>query len=50
MQSITQENDLDAFLSTAALAGTDFTAGKRKKRKRKKAKSLSDLNFFKKNK
>jgi large subunit GTPase 1 len=27
MQSITQENDLDAFLSTAALAGTDFTAG-----------------------
>lgn len=28
MQSITQENDLDAFLSTAALAGTDFTAGK----------------------
>ncbi|KAI8979393.1 hypothetical protein BDF20DRAFT_869260 [Mycotypha africana] len=26
MQSITQENDLDAFLSTAALAGTDFTA------------------------
>lgn len=28
MQSITQENDLDAFLSTAALAETDFTAGK----------------------
>ncbi|OAD07173.1 hypothetical protein MUCCIDRAFT_20654, partial [Mucor lusitanicus CBS 277.49] len=26
MQSITQENDLDAFLSTAALAETDFTA------------------------
>ncbi|KAI9320912.1 hypothetical protein BX666DRAFT_1912473 [Dichotomocladium elegans] len=26
MQSITQENDLDAFLSTAALAGTEFTA------------------------
>ncbi|CEP09757.1 hypothetical protein [Parasitella parasitica] len=26
MQSITQENDLDAFLSTAELAGTDFTA------------------------
>jgi large subunit GTPase 1 len=29
MQSITQENDLDAFLSTAELAGTDFTAGKK---------------------
>jgi large subunit GTPase 1 len=28
LQSITQENDLDAFLSTAALAETDFTAGK----------------------
>ncbi len=28
MQSITQENDLEAFLSTAALAETDFTAGK----------------------
>ena len=27
MQSITQENDLEAFLSTAALAGTEFTAG-----------------------
>ncbi|CAO3654079.1 unnamed protein product [Mucor hiemalis] len=26
MQSITQENDLDAFLSTAALAETNFTA------------------------
>ncbi|ORE09810.1 P-loop containing nucleoside triphosphate hydrolase protein [Rhizopus microsporus var. microsporus] len=26
MQSITQENDLEAFLSTAALADTDFTA------------------------
>ncbi|KAG0168126.1 hypothetical protein DFQ28_006420 [Apophysomyces sp. BC1034] len=26
MQSITQENDLDAFLSTAELAGTDFAA------------------------
>ncbi|KAI8980856.1 hypothetical protein BDB01DRAFT_851593 [Pilobolus umbonatus] len=26
MQSITQENDLEAFLSTAALAETDFTA------------------------
>ncbi|OAD76493.1 hypothetical protein PHYBLDRAFT_180449 [Phycomyces blakesleeanus NRRL 1555(-)] len=26
MQSITQENDLDAFLSTAELAGTEFTA------------------------
>ncbi|KAI8916911.1 hypothetical protein BC831DRAFT_485586 [Entophlyctis helioformis] len=26
MQSITQENDLDAFLSTAQLAGTEFTA------------------------
>ena len=31
MQSITQENDLDAFLSTAALAETDFTAGKHSK-------------------
>lgn len=30
MQSITQENDLEAFLSTAALADTDFTAGKTK--------------------
>jgi large subunit GTPase 1 len=28
MRSITQENDLEAFLSTAELAGTDFTAGK----------------------
>ncbi|KAI8366817.1 uncharacterized protein BYT42DRAFT_143976 [Radiomyces spectabilis] len=28
MQSITQENDLDAFLSTAELAGTEFTAEK----------------------
>ena len=28
MQSITQENDLEAFLSTAALAGTEFTAGR----------------------
>jgi len=28
MQSITQENDLEAFLHTAQLAGTDFTAGK----------------------
>ncbi|KAI9017103.1 P-loop containing nucleoside triphosphate hydrolase protein [Gaertneriomyces semiglobifer] len=28
MQSITQENDLEAFLSTAQLAGTDFTAEK----------------------
>ncbi|KAI8328140.1 hypothetical protein BC941DRAFT_497170 [Chlamydoabsidia padenii] len=26
MRSITQENDLEAFLSTAELAGTDFTA------------------------
>ncbi|EGF80335.1 hypothetical protein BATDEDRAFT_1375, partial [Batrachochytrium dendrobatidis JAM81] len=29
MQSITQENDLEAFLSTAQLAGTEFTAGKK---------------------
>ncbi|RKP04751.1 hypothetical protein THASP1DRAFT_33445 [Thamnocephalis sphaerospora] len=28
MQSITQENDLDEFLRTAQLAGTEFTAGK----------------------
>ncbi|KAI8853545.1 hypothetical protein BC829DRAFT_382301 [Chytridium lagenaria] len=28
MQSITQENDLEAFLSSATLAGTDFTAEK----------------------
>jgi large subunit GTPase 1 len=27
MQSITQENDLDEFLRTAELAGTEFTAG-----------------------
>jgi hypothetical protein len=27
MQSITQENDLDAFLRNAELAGTEFTAG-----------------------
>ncbi len=27
MRSITEENDLDAFLHTAVLAGTDFTAG-----------------------
>jgi hypothetical protein len=28
LQSITQERDLDAFLSAATLAETDFTAGK----------------------
>jgi len=28
MQSITHENDLDAFLHTAQLAGTEFKAGK----------------------
>jgi large subunit GTPase 1 len=28
MQSVTQENDLDAFLNHATLAGTEFTAGK----------------------
>ncbi|KAJ3312076.1 hypothetical protein HDU76_002979 [Blyttiomyces sp. JEL0837] len=28
MQSITQENDLEAFLTTATLAGTEFTAEK----------------------
>lgn len=28
LQSITQERDLDEFLSTATLAGTNFTAGK----------------------
>jgi hypothetical protein len=28
LQSITQERDLDEFLNTAQLAGTDFTAGK----------------------
>ena len=27
LQSITQERDLDEFLSTATLAGTQFTAG-----------------------
>ena len=27
MQSVTQERDLDAFLNTAQLAGTEFTAG-----------------------
>ena len=27
MKSVTQENDLDEFLNTAQLAGTDFTAG-----------------------
>lgn len=27
-QSITQESDLEAFLTTAQLAGTEFTAGK----------------------
>ena len=27
MQSITQENDLEAFLNTATLAGTEFIAG-----------------------
>lgn len=26
MKSITEENDLDAFLASAELAGTDFTA------------------------
>ena len=26
MQSVTQENDLEAFLNTATLAGTEFTA------------------------
>lgn len=29
LQSITQERDLDEFLSTAQLAGTQFTAGMR---------------------
>jgi large subunit GTPase 1 len=29
MQSITQEDDLEAFLRTAQLAGTEFTAGRR---------------------
>jgi large subunit GTPase 1 len=28
LQSVTQEGDLDAFLHTAELAGTEFTAGK----------------------
>ena len=27
LQSITQERDLDEFLNTATLAGTQFTAG-----------------------
>lgn len=27
LQSVTQEKDLDEFLSTATLAGTQFTAG-----------------------
>jgi len=27
LASITQENDLDAFLRTAEMAGTEFTAG-----------------------
>jgi large subunit GTPase 1 len=27
LQSVTQEGDLDAFLHTAELAGTEFTAG-----------------------
>lgn len=27
LSSVTQENDLDEFLSTAQLAETDFTAG-----------------------
>ena len=27
MKSVTQENDLEAFLTTATLAGTDFVAG-----------------------
>ncbi|KAF9352159.1 Viral polyprotein [Cleaved into: Capsid protein C] [Mortierella sp. NVP85] len=28
LQSVTQQGDLEAFLSTAELAGTEFTAGK----------------------
>lgn len=40
MQSITQENDLDAFLSTAALAGTDFTAGNNNNKEEEKKKKL----------
>lgn len=28
LSSVTQENDLDEFLSTAQLAETDFSAGK----------------------
>jgi hypothetical protein len=28
MNSVTQENDLDAFLRTAEMAGTEFKAGK----------------------
>jgi len=27
LKSVTQENDLDEFLNTAQLAGTEFTAG-----------------------
>lgn len=27
LKSVTQQNDLDEFLNTAQLAGTDFTAG-----------------------
>ena len=30
LQSVTHEKDLDEFLSSAALADTDFTAGKSK--------------------
>jgi len=28
IQSITEQSDLDNFLATAQLAGTDFTAGR----------------------
>jgi len=34
LRSITQEKALDEFLSTAELAGTEFTAGKRGTRRR----------------
>ena len=37
IQSITEQSDLDNFLATAQLAGTDFTAGRQERVRRKKS-------------
>ena len=37
VQSVTEQSDLDNFLATAKLAGTDFTAGIHERVRRKKS-------------